>query len=408
MRLSLKDLLALVTFVAVIAGCAAQVGFTNWLFWIYAVFALLMSWRFVRAVKRDEKRRTAWTVPIPFLLGSLLLTFGSMALWVNGGLLILCGVVVAAKPRLEPRTLVAMTLLCMLASCILGVYVSGSGRRELLEARQAYPIRSLAQRLNYEPEKLPATSLILKRDIDKGLGAVEETCGDQRYVNYQLKQIHGRYVENFASALGFGITRMPYPSPRRIERPALRDIGFADRDIVPPNRSYGSLFLGIERNPRQALTEFHRDSYLDFLNPEGFGGLINPPTEVAGFVEHGFHHPPSRYESGLAWDLERLELVSLLKFDEPRVYVLDHLPRMDQLSGDDVPTRPLDKFESAALPRLRTDGDVVIDEVAGDTRMLGSLRAAKQCLDCHNAARGELLGAFSYVLRQERYPLAPK
>jgi hypothetical protein len=30
--------------------------------------------------------------------------------------------------------------------------------------------------------------------------------------------------------------------------------------------------------------------------------------------------------------------------------------------------------------------------------MLGSLRAAKQCLDCHNVQRGELLGAFSYRL----------
>ena len=31
-------------------------------------------------------------------------------------------------------------------------------------------------------------------------------------------------------------------------------------------------------------------------------------------------------------------------------------------------------------------------------RMLGSLRAAKQCLDCHTASRGDLLGAFSYAL----------
>jgi len=32
--------------------------------------------------------------------------------------------------------------------------------------------------------------------------------------------------------------------------------------------------------------------------------------------------------------------------------------------------------------------------------MLGSLRAAKQCLECHTAKRGDLLGAFSYVLHQ--------
>ena len=30
--------------------------------------------------------------------------------------------------------------------------------------------------------------------------------------------------------------------------------------------------------------------------------------------------------------------------------------------------------------------------------MAHALRAAKQCLDCHNVQRGELLGAFSYRL----------
>jgi hypothetical protein len=99
------------------------------------------------------------------------------------------------------------------------------------------------------------------------------------------------------------------------------------------------------------------------------------------------------------WTLERLELVSLLKFDEPRVYVLDHLPRMDQLSGDDVPTRPLDEFEADALPQLRTAEDIVIDDSAKPLRMLGSLRAADQCRDCHSVARGELLGAFTYFLQ---------
>jgi len=101
-----------------------------------------------------------------------------------------------------------------------------------------------------------------------------------------------------------------------------------------------------------------------------------------------------------AWKIERLELASLLKFDEPRVYVLDHLLRMDQLSSEDVPTRALDAFEKESLEELRTDEDLVIREENGVHRMLGSLRAAKQCLECHSVERGELLGAFSYVLRR--------
>jgi hypothetical protein len=33
--------------------------------------------------------------------------------------------------------------------------------------------------------------------------------------------------------------------------------------------------------------------------------------------------------------------------------------------------------------------------------MLGSLRAQKQCLECHRVPHGSLLGAFSYELRRD-------
>ncbi len=67
---------------------------------------------------------------------------------------------------------------------------------------------------------------------------------------------------------------------------------------------------------------------------------------------------------------------------------------MDELK--DAPTRELDFFERKALDRLRTDEGVVIKEQPGGIRMVGSIRAAKHCLECHSARRGELLGAFSY------------
>ena len=40
--------------------------------------------------------------------------------------------------------------------------------------------------------------------------------------------------------------------------------------------------------------------------------------------------------------LNSLQLISLLRFEAPRAYVLDHLPRMDQLVAEDVPTRDAD------------------------------------------------------------------
>ena len=59
------------------------------------------------------------------------------------------------------------------------------------------------------------------------------------------------------------------------------------------------------------------------------------------------------------------------------------------------------RSKSEALAKLWHDEDVVVKSAGDDYRMLGSLRAAKQCLDCHSVQRGELLGAFSYSLRHE-------
>src|SRR5207244_854013 len=102
--------------------------------------------------------------------------------------------------------------------------------------------------------------------------------------------------------------------------------------------------------------------------------------------------------SGTDWRVYRLELVSLLKFDEPGVYISEYLPRMDELK--DAKTRPLDAFEKKSLEELQQGEDLRVSVAGDQMRMLGSVRALKQCLKCHHAERGELLGAFSYVLRR--------
>ena len=99
------------------------------------------------------------------------------------------------------------------------------------------------------------------------------------------------------------------------------------------------------------------------------------------------------------WAVIRLQLVSLLKFERPAVYVSNNLPRMDELKG--VPTRPLTPFEAKSLQSLR-EGDDIATETSGDRiRMVGSLRAGKQCLECHEVKRGDLLGAFSWELQKQ-------
>jgi hypothetical protein len=69
---------------------------------------------------------------------------------------------------------------------------------------------------------------------------------------------------------------------------------------------------------------------------------------------------------------------------------------MDELA--EAPTRTLDRFEALALAQLRSGEELVVEENADKLRMLGSLRAAKQCTDCHSVNRGDLLGAFAYRL----------
>src|SRR5258708_39906209 len=106
-----------------------------------------------------------------------------------------------------------------------------------------------------------------------------------------------------------------------------------------------------------------------------------------------------KLEAPLRWIVQDLELVSLLKHDEPVAYVSKNLPRMDELR--EAKTRPLDAFERDALEVLRRGEDLKVQNASREIRMLGSIRAVKQCLQCHEVERGDLLGAFSYRLRLE-------
>ncbi len=65
-------------------------------------------------------------------------------------------------------------------------------------------------------------------------------------------------------------------------------------------------------------------------------------------------------------------------------------------------TRPLAAVRGKSVEGSRRAGDDLVTESSGDRiRMMGSLRAAKQCLECHDAKRGDLLGAFSWDLQRQ-------
>lgn len=160
---------------------------------------------------------------------------------------------------------------------------------------------------------------------------------------------------------------------------------------------------------RDLIFDSHDAAVLNFAGSRR-NGYVKNLDQVAGFASHAMTETP-RFEPGpielqfwpdiqkvnpAQWLLTRLELVSLLKHEEPGVYVSQNLPRMEELGDKDL--RPLDDFEAAGLERLFDGEHMALDVRTNRILMLGALRAEKRCTQCHQVKRGELLGAFSYEL----------
>jgi hypothetical protein len=224
-----------------------------------------------------------------------------------------------------------------------------------------------------------------------------------------LKRLHEDSVTTFINSPGFGIARRFEPRKEYIDLPDIEPISLpgvatnAPRNDAGMTRIVPSPVDSFARTPAEEnLRELHRDSVVDFVNKKGFG-LIDDKGHVTGFQAHHFHAVPQLKEGPgqtQRWRIQSLELVSLLKQDEPGVYLSKNLPRMDELR--EAPTRPLHPFETSALPALKGGEDLQVDTTADRIRLLGSIRAIKQCLTCHEGQRGDLLGAFSYCLVRER------
>lgn len=154
---------------------------------------------------------------------------------------------------------------------------------------------------------------------------------------------------------------------------------------------------------------FHEMARRNFVLPRSFGH-VESVDRTPGFVPHGMaSHPHSHSPSDAAqpskpgmppetWKIARLELVSLLKHDGPRVYLSEHLPNMKELKG--AKTRELNAFETSALEKLAAGEELESRATPNQIVMLGAVRASNTCTQCHNVPRGALLGAFSYDLRR--------
>jgi hypothetical protein len=299
---------------------------------------------------------------------------------------------------------------------------SGSDRR-VAELRKQYPYVSLRARLAYESGHVSRTqepklsemaaAALNSREIDPPF--------DWHSVRARsLEQLHSDQAEKFVNSPGFGFGRTLNlnPSPSELPYEPPQPLPLAETPTLPDGEQYAAavplafhvkrVFAKLQLPAQEQLTAFHERGAQSFVWPPSLGH-VRDVDHVAGFEPHAFTAAPvviepipeSKEPPAELWLIGRLELVSLLKHEEPVAYVSAHLPRMQELASDDVPTRPLTHVESRLLGQLHDGEQIAAEATSNRIRMLGALRASRQCMECHQVPRGALLGAFSYELQRD-------
>jgi hypothetical protein len=126
-----------------------------------------------------------------------------------------------------------------------------------------------------------------------------------------------------------------------------------------------------------------------FVESEGFG-----LSRVARFDEPIFR---LIRVNGTPYRVQRLELVSLGGEQSPVAYRNNSIYPLKEHYKEHK-TRPLDEFEQASLKKLGRGRQFVFNGDAVQPRFVGAIRARQMCLQCHEAKKGDLLGAFVYEL----------
>ena len=317
------------------------------------------------------------------------------------------------------RFSVVATVIVMAMILVAGV----RGINQAEDARRRFPFTSLVERLK-PAAAIPTEPPLLTKSGEAALerselifeNGMKGFTNGYHFRRASLEMVHASQVWNFVSSEGFGIGRMLAPTikgARLAELRTWRQPVALETDDAGSTGDRPDLWLPLkgENAPRKALNKLHENLSFDFAEPVSFG-WVRDLEHVTGFRPHAVAHfdrhrvtfghkaedeMSAEHEAG--WKLERVELVSLLRSVEPGVYVSKDLPRMDRLS--EVKRRPLDGFETVALRELRNGEPLVIRSQGGQVKMMGAVRAVKQCSLCHEVPRGTLLGAFSYGFRDQ-------
>ncbi len=228
----------------------------------------------------------------------------------------------------------------------------------------------------------------------------------QRAIGY----LHHAAVMHFLSATDFGVLRMGMPdlknlenadgSPITIPLSQLSQTPSESSDTEPQVLSHDEL---LEQQNLELQSWFLDASRM---------GVIEDADHVAGFLPHSMNEnelASHRYAMGregkigipgvknaATLKLEKLQLVGLLYHEEPIAYVLDTMPSL--LNAKTAPTRPLDNFEVRGIESLLGGEAIYCEQQGKHIRMIGAMRSAESCVQCHEGPTNQLLGAFTYTL----------
>jgi hypothetical protein len=156
----------------------------------------------------------------------------------------------------------------------------------------------------------------------------------------------------------------------------------------PPPRTWGS------------VEQMHAYFVERFVAGDGFGF-----GRMASVSDISWDH--TLVVEGRGFKVDEVELVSVdpaapgrartnLTWPQPFVYTEPFTVRKDELQTSHK--RPLNDDVAAAARRLAAGVGVVFEPGARPPVLVGAIRATGECVGCHRARAGTLLGAFSYRL----------
>jgi hypothetical protein len=130
--------------------------------------------------------------------------------------------------------------------------------------------------------------------------------------------------------------------------------------------------------------------YVDrFLESEGNG--ITRVVQIPMAIQESMR---LRITSRDTYKLDSLDLIGVGKHPDPVAF----LGRSHRTVWTQRETRPLSAFEKRAIAELTAGEDVAVESDYNGRLVVGALRAQEDCLKCHGAKTGDVLGALVYRL----------